>query len=59
MLSAVAFVMSDYKKPTSYCPKLDVIRLTSDTPKTKKKTGHQRHPNRFQIENESGDAGAH
>ena len=41
MLS-VAFVMSDYREPTTYCPKLDVIRLTSDTPKTKK-TGHQRH----------------
>ena len=27
--------------------------------KQNKKTGHQRHPNRFQIENESGDAGAH
>ena len=35
----VAFVMSDYKEPTTYCPKLDVIRLTSDTPKTKKKQG--------------------
>ena len=38
MLS-VAFVMSDYKEPTTYCPKLDVISLTSDTQKTKKKQG--------------------
>ena len=36
MLS-VAIVMSDWKESTTFCPKLDVVRLTSDTPKTKKK----------------------
>ena len=38
MLS-VAIVMSDWKESTTYCPKLDAVRLTSDTPKTKKKKG--------------------
>ena len=57
MLS-VAIVMSDWKESTTYCPKLDAVRLTSDTPKTKKK-GHQRHPNHFPLENGSGVAGAH
>ena len=35
----IAFVMSDYKELTTYCPKLDLIHLKSDTPKTKKKQG--------------------